>query len=76
MQIRSTKRPHIEDWFEEDDYVQFEETGNSGVLPERGRKPVGTETGEEVATSMVERASSLIYFSESGRSMSRELEIP
>ncbi|GFW98884.1 hypothetical protein TNCV_4655111 [Trichonephila clavipes] len=58
---RSAKRPHIEDWFEEDDYVKFEETGSLGVLPGRGRKPVGTETVEEVTTAMVERATSSLH---------------
>ncbi|GFV19737.1 uncharacterized protein TNCV_479631 [Trichonephila clavipes] len=56
--------------------MKFEETGNLGVLPRRGRKPVGTETVEEVATAIVERTSSSIYSSTNGRSVSRELEIP
>ncbi|GFW41161.1 uncharacterized protein TNCV_842011 [Trichonephila clavipes] len=30
--------------------MKFEETGNLGVLPGRGRKSVGNETGEVVAT--------------------------
>ncbi|GFV56749.1 uncharacterized protein TNCV_2539511 [Trichonephila clavipes] len=55
--------------------MKFEETGNLGVLPGRGRKSVGTETVEEVATAMVERASSSIYSTASGRSASHELEI-
>ncbi|GFT84950.1 transposable element tc3 transposase [Trichonephila clavipes] len=58
--------------------MKFEQTGNLGVLPERGRKPVGTETVKEVTTAMVERASSSlsIYFSTNGRSISCKLEIP
>ncbi|GFW26092.1 uncharacterized protein TNCV_3308631 [Trichonephila clavipes] len=56
--------------------MKLEETGNLDVLIGRGRKPVGTETGEEVTTAMVERASSSIFSSASGRSVSRELEIP
>ncbi|GFW55574.1 hypothetical protein TNCV_119581 [Trichonephila clavipes] len=47
-----------------------------GVLPRRGRKPVGTESVEEVATAVVERASSSIYSSAGGRSDLRDLEIP
>ncbi|GFX93724.1 hypothetical protein TNCV_1589011 [Trichonephila clavipes] len=46
------------------------------VLPGRGRKPVGTESVEEVATAVVERASSSIYSSASGRLVSCDLEIP
>ncbi|GFU70535.1 hypothetical protein TNCV_2511911 [Trichonephila clavipes] len=38
--------------------MKFEETGDFGVLPGRGLKPVGTETVEEVATAVVERTSS------------------
>ncbi|GFV97484.1 hypothetical protein TNCV_2039921 [Trichonephila clavipes] len=38
--------------------MKFEETGDLGVLPGRGREPVGTENVEEVATAVVERASS------------------
>ncbi|GFU19737.1 hypothetical protein TNCV_3960851 [Trichonephila clavipes] len=54
--------------------MKFEETRNLGVLQERGWKPFGTENVEEVATSMVERASSSLYSLASG--VSRELEIP
>ncbi|GFV75126.1 uncharacterized protein TNCV_3189791 [Trichonephila clavipes] len=68
--------PHIEDWVEEDDHVKYEETEYLGVLPGKGWKPVGTETVEEVATAVVERASSSIYSSARGRSVSCELEIP
>ncbi|GFX34802.1 uncharacterized protein TNCV_2327421 [Trichonephila clavipes] len=56
--------------------MKFEETGNFGVLLGKGRRPVGIETVEVVATAMVERASSSIFSSASGRSVSRELEIP
>ncbi|GFU84415.1 uncharacterized protein TNCV_994451 [Trichonephila clavipes] len=66
----------VEDWFEEDDYVKFEETGNLGVLPGRGRKLVEPKTVEEVATTIFERASSPTYSSASGLSASREMEIP
>ncbi|GFX17300.1 hypothetical protein TNCV_3553071 [Trichonephila clavipes] len=41
--------------------MKFEETGNLGVLPGRGRKLVGTETVEEVTTAMVEKA--YLFFS-------------
>ncbi|GFW59740.1 uncharacterized protein TNCV_4718321 [Trichonephila clavipes] len=51
--------------------MKFEETGNFFGCAARKR----TETVEEVATAMVERASSSIYSSASGRSVSRELEI-
>ncbi|GFW47018.1 uncharacterized protein TNCV_3486301 [Trichonephila clavipes] len=61
--------PYIEDWFEEDDYVKFEKTGSLGVLPGRKRKPVGTDTVEEVATDMDEKASSPIYSSASSRAV-------
>ncbi|GFW65333.1 hypothetical protein TNCV_395991 [Trichonephila clavipes] len=44
--------------------------------PGRGRKPVGTETVERVATAMVERASSSILSSANGRSVSRKFKIP
>ncbi|GFT98651.1 hypothetical protein TNCV_3829431 [Trichonephila clavipes] len=53
--------------------MKFEETGDLGVLPGRGQKPVGTETGEDVAAAVIERVSSSIP---NGRSVSRELEIP
>ncbi|GFX60800.1 hypothetical protein TNCV_4977761 [Trichonephila clavipes] len=56
--------------------MKFEETGDLGVLPGREGKLVGTETIKEVATAVVERTSSSIYSSASGRSESRELEIP
>ncbi|GFX34871.1 hypothetical protein TNCV_2328111 [Trichonephila clavipes] len=56
--------------------MNFEETGDLGVLPGRGRKPVETESVEEVATTVVERASSSIPPSASGRSASLDLEIP
>ncbi|GFU71699.1 hypothetical protein TNCV_3036391 [Trichonephila clavipes] len=56
--------------------MKFDEIGDLGVLPGRGRKPVGTETVEEVAIAAVESASSSIYSSASGQSVSRELEIP
>ncbi|GFY33988.1 uncharacterized protein TNCV_4596961 [Trichonephila clavipes] len=46
--------------------MKFEETGNLGVLPGKGRKLFGTETVEEVAAAVVERASSSIYFLASG----------
>ncbi|GFT48090.1 hypothetical protein TNCV_178601 [Trichonephila clavipes] len=38
--------------------MKFEETGGSGLLPGRGRKPVGTKTVQEVVTTEDERASS------------------
>ncbi|GFW28799.1 hypothetical protein TNCV_201221 [Trichonephila clavipes] len=38
--------------------MKFQETGDLGVLPGRGRKPVRTESVQEVATAVVERASS------------------
>ncbi|GFT35458.1 hypothetical protein TNCV_922721 [Trichonephila clavipes] len=56
--------------------VKFEDTGDLDVLPKRGRKPVGTESVGEVATSVVENAPGSLYSSTSGRSVSRELEIP
>ncbi|GFX05479.1 hypothetical protein TNCV_1008011 [Trichonephila clavipes] len=43
--------------------MKFEETGDLGVLPGRGRKPVENETVEEVGTAVIERASCSIYFS-------------
>ncbi|GFU93186.1 hypothetical protein TNCV_3915551 [Trichonephila clavipes] len=49
------------------------EAGDFDVLHGRGRKPVGTETVEEVTTAMVERVSSPIYSSARGRLVSREL---
>ncbi|GFY15638.1 uncharacterized protein TNCV_1282861 [Trichonephila clavipes] len=55
--------------------IKFEENGNLCVLPGRGQKLVGTETVEEIITAMVERASSSIYSSASGHSVSYELEI-
>ncbi|GFW82089.1 hypothetical protein TNCV_1169981 [Trichonephila clavipes] len=48
--------------------------GDLGVLPGRGKKPVGIET-VEVATAVIERACSSIYSSASSRSVSRELEM-
>ncbi|GFS62268.1 hypothetical protein TNCV_5031431 [Trichonephila clavipes] len=51
--------------------MKFEETGDLGVLLGRGWKPVGIETAEDVATTVVEKASS----SQSGRSGSCELQI-
>ncbi|GFU59386.1 transposable element tc3 transposase [Trichonephila clavipes] len=51
--------------------MKFEETGNLDVLHGRGRKLVATETVEEVATAMVERASNSIFSSASGRSVTR-----
>ncbi|GFX14932.1 hypothetical protein TNCV_1486731 [Trichonephila clavipes] len=56
--------------------MKFEETGDLGVLPGRRRKLVGTESVEEVTTAVVERASSSLCSSASGRSVSHELEIP
>ncbi|GFT98664.1 hypothetical protein TNCV_1901441 [Trichonephila clavipes] len=47
--------------------MKFEETGDLGVLPGRGQKPVGTETGEDVAAAVIERVSSSIP---NGRSVS------
>ncbi|GFT28089.1 hypothetical protein TNCV_644751 [Trichonephila clavipes] len=55
--------------------MNFEETGGLDVLSGRGRKPVVTETVEEVTTVVIERASSTIYFSASSLSVSRELEM-
>ncbi|GFS70699.1 uncharacterized protein TNCV_520861 [Trichonephila clavipes] len=55
---------------------KFQGTGDLSVMPERGRKSVGTESVEQIATAVIEIASSSIYSSASGRSMSRELEIP
>ncbi|GFS62199.1 hypothetical protein TNCV_477251 [Trichonephila clavipes] len=52
--------------------MKFQETGDLGVLPGRGWKPVGTES-IEVATTMIERASSSINSSISGRSVSRDV---
>ncbi|GFS62198.1 hypothetical protein TNCV_477241 [Trichonephila clavipes] len=46
--------------------MKFEETRDLGVLPGRGWKPVGTESIEEVATTVIERACSFIYSSASG----------
>ncbi|GFV64168.1 hypothetical protein TNCV_3206761 [Trichonephila clavipes] len=43
----------------------FEEIVDLCVLPERGRKSVGTDTVEAVATAVVERTSGSIYSSES-----------
>ncbi|GFX12789.1 putative DD41D transposase [Trichonephila clavipes] len=43
--------------------MKFEETGNLCVLPGKGRKSVGTETAEEVATAVIERASSSLFTS-------------
>ncbi|GFU05562.1 hypothetical protein TNCV_3291791 [Trichonephila clavipes] len=54
--------------------MKFEETGELGVLPGRGRKLVGTDR-VEIATTAVKSASSSIYFSASCRPVSRELEI-
>ncbi|GFV43933.1 hypothetical protein TNCV_492591 [Trichonephila clavipes] len=45
--------------------MKFEDNGNLGVLRGKGRKPIGTETVEEVATAVVERAFSSIYSSAS-----------
>ncbi|GFT81623.1 hypothetical protein TNCV_3674471 [Trichonephila clavipes] len=56
--------------------MTFEDTRDLGVLSGRGPTPVGTKRVEEVATGMVERASTSIYPSASGLSVSRELEIP
>ncbi|GFU47307.1 hypothetical protein TNCV_3822941 [Trichonephila clavipes] len=56
--------------------MEFEETGNLGVLPGRGRKQVGTETVEVVTTDTDEIVSSSIFSSGSGRSVPLELEIP
>ncbi|GFW73837.1 hypothetical protein TNCV_1542911 [Trichonephila clavipes] len=55
--------------------MKFEKTGDLIVMPGRGWKPVATETVEEVATAVVERASISIYSSASGRSVSCELEV-
>ncbi|GFS55236.1 hypothetical protein TNCV_2789401 [Trichonephila clavipes] len=52
--------------------TKFEETGELGELPRRGRKTVGTE---RVATAVVEKPFSSIYSSANGRSVLRELEI-
>ncbi|GFX58084.1 hypothetical protein TNCV_4048421 [Trichonephila clavipes] len=56
--------------------MKFEETRDLDVLPGRGRMPVGAETAEKGATTIVERASTCIYSLASDRSMSRALEIP
>ncbi|GFW68063.1 hypothetical protein TNCV_1618241 [Trichonephila clavipes] len=45
--------------------------GEFGVLPERGRKPVETETVEEVATAVAERASNFLYLSNQSISVTR-----
>ncbi|GFT48089.1 hypothetical protein TNCV_178591 [Trichonephila clavipes] len=49
--------------------MKFKDSGDSGLLPGRGRKPVATETVQEVTTVLIERDSSFIYSSESGRSV-------
>ncbi|GFT32039.1 hypothetical protein TNCV_3468721 [Trichonephila clavipes] len=46
--------------------IKFEETGNLSMLPGRGRKSVGTETGEEVAIAVVERATTVPSFLQQG----------
>ncbi|KFM69287.1 hypothetical protein X975_02108, partial [Stegodyphus mimosarum] len=56
--------------------MEFEETRDLGVLSGNGRKPVANETIEEIATAVVERASSSLYSSASARLVSRELVIP
>ncbi|GFY21952.1 hypothetical protein TNCV_3295961 [Trichonephila clavipes] len=48
--------------------MKFEETGDLCVLPGRGWKPDGTEIVKVVAIAVVERASSSISSSASGRS--------
>ncbi|GFT33932.1 hypothetical protein TNCV_4384081 [Trichonephila clavipes] len=45
--------------------MKLEETGDLDV-PGRGRKPDRSESLEEVATAVIERASSYIYSSASG----------
>lgn len=56
--------------------MKFEATGDFGVQPGRGRKPVANETVADVTTAVVERASTSRYSSASARSVSRELAIP
>ncbi|GFW38146.1 hypothetical protein TNCV_602221 [Trichonephila clavipes] len=46
-----------------------EEIGDLRVLPERGHKPIGRETVEEVAADAVKRAFSSFYSSASGPSV-------
>lgn len=56
--------------------MKFEETGELGVLLEKGQKLVANEIFKELATTVVERTSSCSYYSASARSVSCELVIP
>ncbi|GFW33396.1 hypothetical protein TNCV_2795631 [Trichonephila clavipes] len=56
--------------------MKFEETGDLGVLPGRGRNRFGSESVEEDAIAVVERVFCSIYSSVTGQSVSRDLHIP
>ncbi|GBM23347.1 hypothetical protein AVEN_97754-1 [Araneus ventricosus] len=56
--------------------TKFQDPGELGVLPKRGRKRLTNETAEEVALTDVERALGSPYSSTSARAVSRDLSLP
>ncbi|PSN43359.1 hypothetical protein C0J52_15565 [Blattella germanica] len=55
---------------------KFELTGDLGIAPGRGRRPVTTQIVEEVTVAMAENAGRNLRSSSSARAVSRQLNIP
>ena len=55
---------------------KFEETGELGVAPGRGRRPIPVEVVDEVAVAVADRAAHASTSATSARAVARELSLP
>ena len=56
--------------------MKFENTGNFGVAPGRGSRPIPMEVVDEVAVAVADRAERAPNSATSARAVSRELGVP